>query len=1185
MAPLFGLPDSAILGLKSTSPAGASTNESASDFHAFKFKSIGKQPDLLKRISSFEEGVQYQYSPSPEPQPDPAQYQYSPSPEFQEQEPLPIYGRNGNETAVRTRPSLLQALTSQGDQSQESSSSFSGFEQQQQQQQPLQQHQPQQQLLQPRATVEPSEIDDDSMSMVLRYPETPVHESQQTPVHESQQSNGHASTSISMRKTKSPAPAPAPPPPPPPFIPNYTALKDLHARLERAHKVLATPPPPRPKKPSPSPTPAPAADLSPQLSLIAANKALHHSEKTHTAAKEALQASQTRAAISEHGVTAAQTVVDSLVQALAAARMTLEVAQKTLAEARQAAEEARAALLSSRAAADAAEETKRLLEEPPPPPPKRERVPTPEPEPVNENAELIEEMKRDLEALRLWVTEQEAGHAAPAAVVQQAEASNNVPDEVHMNGDANDVPPDGGSEAVMELDEPRRLEEDAARALVELAEQFTTPEQVRRVSITKEATTEEDKPEQASGADAEEQLPANEAALAREAVLRKQQEARREQVRIQKEQAHAAAALSILKERQDAATAMGKSVAPMTQASPPVSNDGTQHVGNVVAKNTVVPTQVKAKAKKSKPVSGGVKLGPELTAKVESSSPDLSVSSADPAASSEPSPALERAAALGLRVRTKPASEIPKPAETSAPSAKPKKTRHHSIPPISHVDPESPQSDNNISAHRMGSDPGNIPIITEAPKMPADVATDVQLMNLRFVLQDEGITWEAISRSRPPRPGVKTEEVEVDLRASAAQVQPKAVPTPPAPRPPLVQRPPVNSPPITATTHSAAPAVSAPSAPAPRPPPSKKQLPKFNKTKPQAGNTGNNEASRSSAVSTSARPPVQLHRLEQPPAKAPPTTKPSSPVVAAPIPVKAQPLPRAREDSRSSNAGSGVSTPVQDGNSGRSLNERVWRGRSPPRVAPYRSRTPDRDDRDRWDRDRHDRDRYGGRGPGTYSGGEPERFPRRSSPPPPARWSPPPSNEYPWSYPRSPRSPSPYLRRAKLTPSPPPPHPGSSAKRTFPADYASHRQPAPAPFYPPSQDSPPKGPRYNIPRVPSQKRPREDEYSSPFHSHPQKRFKDDGRDAPVPSRSFDHEMDRPSLENRLGAPPDLWNGHPNPEYENQNWYPRGEGLLSRLSDPARGAPRGRGGPRGRANKTRGRGRGEVSLADRLAGGP
>ncbi|KAJ6515801.1 hypothetical protein C8R45DRAFT_957644 [Mycena sanguinolenta] len=802
-------------------------------------------------------------------------------------------------------------------------------------------------------------------------------------------------------------------------------------------------------------------------------------------------------------------------------------------------------------------------------------------------------MKRDLEALRLWVTEQEAGHVAPAAVVQQGEASMNVPDEVQINGDTDDAPAlNEHDEANMDLDEPRRLEEDAARALVELAEQFTTQEQVRRLSTTtKESTTEKGNPEQAPGADAEDPLLASDAALAREAVLRKQQEARREQVRIQKEQAHAAAALSILKERQDAAAAAvkGKTAAPQTQVSPPVSNGGDS--GNVVAKNTVVPPmQVKPKAKKSKPVSGGVKLGPELTAKVESL-PDPPVST-DSSASAEPSPALERAAALGLRVRTKAAAEAPKPADTSAPSAKPKKTRHHSLPPISHVHSESPEPDNNIFAHRTGSDPGNIPIIPEAPPMPFDVSTDVQLMNLRFVLQDEGITWEAISRSRPPLPGVKMEEVEVDLRSSAKEMQANPLPTPPASRAPPAQRPPANPLPITTPTPipSAAPTAPVPSVPTSRPPPSKKQLPKFNKTKPQTGNTGNNEASTSSAYGTSTQPPVQLRRPEQPPANLPPTTKPSPPAVAAPVPVKAQ--PRVREDSRSSNAGSGVSTPVQDGNSGRSLNERVsWPRRSPPRVAGYRSRTPDRDDRDRWERDSRDRDRYGGRGPNTYIGLEAERFPRRTPPPFPRtgdRYSPLPPNEYSsWPYARSPRSrsPSPYFRRAQVTPPPPPPpRLDPPARRTFSADHASHRQPAPAPFYSPPQDSPPKGPRHNALRVPSQKRAREDEYNPTFH--PQKRFKDDGRDAPAPSsRSFDQEMDRPSLENRLGAPPNPWNGHMNPEYENENRPPRGEGLLSRLSDPARGTPRGRGGPRGRANKTRGRGRGgEVSLVDRLAGG-
>ncbi|KAJ7276488.1 hypothetical protein B0H12DRAFT_1085666 [Mycena haematopus] len=1112
MAPLFGQPDPNIL-----------KSSGGTDFHQFTFKSIGKEPELLKRISSYEEGVHYQYSPSPEPD---ARYQYSPSPEPQ----LPA--RN----EARTRPSLLQVLTNQPSEGRQSS--FSAVLE------PFQHPQP---------AVESPEIDADSM--VLQYPESSV---QELPP-------------ITSRKPTSP-----PPSPPPPFVPDYTALKELHARLETAHKVLAVPP-----LPKTSPTPLPEFS---QLSVIAANKAVHHSEKTLAAAKEALQASQTRAAISEHGVTAAQTVVDNLVQALAAARMTLEMAQKTLLQARQAAEEAQATLLSSRAAVDAAEETKRLLEEPSP------RAPTPEP--VNGNSELIEEMKKDLDSLRLWVEEQESVRLATATVHrdisqmrEEEEASKMMmvaPDDTDTDGevcDASDTraqlpaadnpAPNGEGEAAMQMDEPRRLEEDAAAALVALAEQITTPD-LRRPS-TKDSTVE-GKMERAIGySHAEylpaEALPANEAALDREATLRKQQEARREQVRIQKEQAQAAAALSILKERQDA-VAKSKSA---PQTPPPISNGDTQpQFGNVVARNTVFPsTQVKVKAKKSKPVSGGVKLGPDVAVKADPSVPTDCPPLTDPSVSTEPSPALERAAALGLRVRTKAADTVP--------SSKPKKTRNHSVPPISHIDPESPQTDD-ISAHRTGSDPGDIPIIPQTPNLPSHLLTDIQLMNLRFALQDEGITWEAISRSRPPLPGVKTEDVE-DGFPSAAQLKPV---------PSSSQRPtPVNTPSLSA------PAASVASSVAHNPPPGRKQLPKFNKSKPQTGNTSNSEPSTSSVADGSVQPQVKPrfthHPFEELPAKAPPITKRSPPAIApttsaASIPTEARPLPRAREDSRPSNPGSGVSTPVPDnnGSSGRSLNERVsgsLRRRSPPRFARHRSPTPGKD-------------RFEGRGFNSYRPEEPERFGRRTPPPLSRReWArsrSPPSDYYmrspKWSSPepaRPTRSPSPLRHRGRITP-PPQQRPDSPARRTFSADHAPHRPSAPAAFYSPRQDSPPKGPRHSIPRVPSQnqKRPREDEYIPQFHS--QKRFKDDGRNvSAASSRSLELETGRPSLENRLGAAPDSWNGHLNPDYESQT--PRNEGLLSRLSDPrlGRGTPRGRGATRGRANKTRGRGRGEVSLAERM----
>ncbi|KAJ7904605.1 hypothetical protein B0H14DRAFT_613017 [Mycena olivaceomarginata] len=755
----------------------------------------------------------------------------------------------------------------------------------------------------------------------------------------------------------------------------------------------------------------------------------------------------------------------------------------------------------------------------------------------------------------------------------------------------------GRAKADMQVDEPRRLEEDAARALVELAEQKITAQSPR-------APTERGKTGLAVADIPAERLPVeelslSEAALAREAALRKQQEARREQVKIQKQHAHAAAALSILKERQDAAE-KSKSAA---QTTPPLSNADTYPAGNVVARNTVLPpTQAKLKTKKSKPVSGGVKLGPDVVAKVE---PSVSAdTSADVLAStnpslSDPSPALERAAALGLRVRTNAA----KAADTSTPSSKPKKTRNYSLPPISHLDPGSPQTDD-IAAHRTGSDAGDIPIMPTAPSMPFDVSADVQLMNLRFALQDDGIIpWEAISRSRPLMPGVKKEVkkevVEDDLQARILAPQSTPAPTP-AQRPQPVINPPIATPP------RSAPATPVVAAKLP-----KKQLPKFNKSKPQSGNTNSNiQASTSAAVDISVplkpRPkdaptvpvlPVQASPVTDPPKWSPPVPV-AAPVAASvaahsapqrtdtnPISTKARALPQVRPESRSSNPGSGVSTPVHESNdyAGRPLNERVsatqWRGRSPAR---FRSPTPDRD-------------RYGGRASNAYGGGEPQRY--RSPEPvgrprsPPLTW---PVQSTPLDYhdkwvPRSPaRSPSPQrFRPAPRRASPPP------QKRVDPPARRNFSAPS-APAYYPRQDSPPKGPRQNIPRAPSQnqKRPRDDEYTTPFH--PQKRFKDDGRDASAAaSRSFELETDRPSLETRLArAPPDSWNAHQHPvrgesyhpvspDYD--DWAPRSEGLLSRLSEPGpgRGNPRGRGGPRGRANKSRGRGRGEVSLVERM----
>ncbi|KAJ7908265.1 hypothetical protein B0H13DRAFT_664090 [Mycena leptocephala] len=463
-------------------------------------------------------------------------------------------------------------------------------------------------------------------------------------------------------------------------------------------------------------------------------------------------------------------------------------------------------------------------------------------------------MKKDLEMLRVWVEEQEAGHLPATAAhrressrdrdeEEEREASNMIiePDDNDTDNEVRDVkdtstrtvedPAADGEwgEVEMEIDESRRSEEDAAQALVALAEQKTTT-QVRQRPPTSLPT---EKGRAMSYAQAErfspEDLPADETALAREAALRKQQDARREQVRIQKEQAHAAAAISILRERQDAAANSKK-------PSPPLSNADTQS-GNVVAKNTILPSaEVKVKTKKSKPVSGGVKLGPENAAKGEVP------------VSTDPSPALERAAALGLRVR--PNSTKSGDCQ-SAPSSKPKKTRNSSLPP-SHCDRESPLLDD-VSACRTGSDPGDVPIIqpTKAPEMPPHLSTDVQLMNLRFALQDEGITWEAISRSRPQLPGIKTEEREDDLRTPGISSSAQSIPTPLSLPRLLSANPLFATPTPSATTVTAAP-IAAPL----KPLPSRKQLPKFNKTMPQTETTNNGQTSKSAAADIAAQPQV-----------------------------------------------------------------------------------------------------------------------------------------------------------------------------------------------------------------------------------------------------------------------------------------------------------------------------------------
>ncbi|KAJ7047276.1 hypothetical protein C8F04DRAFT_1058302 [Mycena alexandri] len=1130
----FGNPDPSILRSSEFQPT---------DIRQFKFQTIGKEPQLLKRLSGFrEDDVRYQHSPSPEPE-----SSYDPFPPYAHAEP-------------RTRPSLLQALTNH--ESHEPSAPFESFLP----------------SAQPSSSLESPGLDYD---MQLQYPETPVDE----PLPKTTIRN------------------PTPPPPLPPFIPNYAALKELHTRLESSHKVLALPPPPRKAKTPPPEFPRP--------SLIAANNAVHHTEKAHASAKEALDASQTRVAISEQGLATAQTIVDSLAQALLAARTSLEAAQKSLADARQVADEAQSALLASRAAADAAEETKRLLEEPPPP-----RAPTPEP--VNENAELIVEMKKDLDTLRLWVEEQEAGHLPAAPTPRDSSRDREEEEEreasrLMISPDDNDTDMEGHDvndtstelpapqsltdeevdEFDMEIDEPRRLEEDAARALVALAEQKITPQDVRQQQPTAPTQGSENGRAGAVAVSAQnEDLQATEAALAREAALRKQQDTRREQVRVQKQHAHAAAALSILKERQDAAE---------KRKSSPAQSSLASSVGNVVAKGALVPPATKVKTKKAKPVSGGVKLGPD-TVNVES----------PPAVLSEPSPALERAAALGLRVRTANKSGVTQSAPNS--KAGSKNMQNFSLPASPVLDRGSPDTDE-VSASRTGPDPGDIRILRKAPKLPEHLSTDVQLMNLRFALQEEGITWEAISRSRPPVPRVntevKTEEPQEVLRTTpTSSSAPPPKPTAPAPQPPLPTKTPISAPVVTPIPITQQPL------------PSRKQLPKFNKSTAAAtGNADNGQPKPATAPSAAQPQPILPTRLngdstalrvrppEAPPASIPPKRSPPRAPKASAYEyantqntgdhTSAPAIPRVQAESRLSYHGSGASTSVQrtDSPSYRSLNERVSQFESQPwdplrydaRLTRPRSRSPER---------------YAA---SSYRGGEPQRFRRRTSTPPPIPPILPAFNK--WSRPLSPRA---------RTPSPP--RRGQfPTKRGFSGDHYSpagpHRPSASTSSYIPLGDSPPKAPR-QAPRAPSQKRLREDDYTAGPPSYPQKRFKDDGRDgsrSAISPAAYWNEEPGPSLGDRLATSNNSnvhfvgrgENYRPAPEIPDDEWTPasKPDGLLSRLSDPSRSDPgrsdpgrsdsvrgnaRGRGSirgtrgqTRGRAFKPRGRGRGERSLADRM----
>ncbi|KAJ7094676.1 hypothetical protein B0H15DRAFT_798830 [Mycena belliarum] len=1149
----FGTPDSSIL---SSMPAGGT------DFTMFKFKSIGKEPELLKRISSREEGVSYQHSPSPEPEPYLTPYA----------------------SEARTRPSLLQALTNHATTS--LSREPEGF--------PVASSSSQREPpLSPTAEV-PSESP--SLNYELQYPDKPA--------------------AANVAPHKSPLA-----PPQTPFIPNYVALKELHMRLETSHKVLAAPPPATKAPPPPHDFPRP--------SLIAANNAVHHSEKTHTSAKEALKASQTRVSTSEQSVAAAQTIVDTLSQALVASRAALEAAQKSLVEARQAAEEAQAALMESRVAADAAEETKRLLEEPLPP-----RAPTPEPS--NDNREVIGEMQKDLDALKLWVEVQEAGHV-PLPVVgrdtsrdreeeEEREASLMVvPDdtdtdvEVHnANGIFENFPRvDGGD---VDMDADRVLEVDAAESLMALADQkaICKNKQSQNRAPSPKSLEEKGRPELLRDPAAVERPHLDEApedSLAREATLRKLQEVQRQRIRIQKEQAQAAAALSILKERQSAAARISTSVPPSNTS---ILDVKLQH-GNVSARAVVLPpstaAEAKVKTKKPKAMSGGVRLGLDIvTVKADP----------DPSIPSDPSPALERAAALGLRVRP----PVHVGGTHSAPSSKAgpskagpsKKMRNYSLPPIIHFERDS-SSPEEFSACRTGSDEGDIPIIqpTKAPKLPLELSTDIQLINLRFALQEKGITWEAISKSRPKLPVVKAEAPDDALRpvqpASPAIQTTNIAP----PQPPLQVKSHISSPtpgpPMVASAVLMGPL---------KPLPSRKQLPKFNKTTPLAASNNNQSVKPATSQPPASQPlampastlnmqkqsrpfpaaPISSPPQQSPPAVAIPNLTSDTSLRHADLP-EAPALPDTQTNafSHSSTPATEAPSPDTSGSNYRPLTERVSdvrRRPSPPlyntRSPRPRSRTPERY-KGTSNPYKSEPARYDRRTPDPFRR-TPDPFSRYSSPKWTPGWMPEPVRKPPtpprlYTPPRTQRPASPPLRRRDDHP----------PQRPF-SDRYSPGSPA-RPWT--RHDSPPTGPRHGAPRVPSnpQKRSREDDYTAPIH--PQKRFKNEGRDAArarpaSPPRSWparEAETERPSLEHRLGAPDPgvhfIGRGEsyrPPADFSDEHNDERshkpteGQGLLSRLSDPtARGSARGRGGPRGRANnRGRGRGRGERterSLADRM----
>ncbi|KAJ7283557.1 hypothetical protein C8J57DRAFT_738661 [Mycena rebaudengoi] len=1192
----FGQPDPSILfsGPKSDFPT----------FESFKFQSIGKEPELLKRISNREEGVQYQYSPSPEP------------------EPQPIHAV----AEARTRPSLLQALTSQDNATSstklnqgESSISSSPF------------------MHPPPPTAKPTSYETDYESMQLQYPETP-----------------HPDPVPSPKRI----PSLPPTPPPPPFVPDFPALRAVHARLTAAHDVLASVPP---KELTPPPeTPSPA--------LLSATATAQNTHQAHTIAQTALMVADARTAVAEAGVSGAQRTVDMLEQALIMARTTLDAMQRALLDTRTAAVEARAAVEAARTTAEAAEETKRILELPPP-------VRAPEPE--DPRVETVAELKRDLEVLKGWAEEQETTQLRMVAVVarreersrerererQREEEEEREASKLMIDPDGNDTDgQDGASspvverssqvEARIEVDEPcpdsdesRRISEErrsAAQILVSLAEQKTIEQNNQRkpqAMVAPEDLRGKDKTRPSPPAARTESLrvevQGDEAmSLAREEALRKMQDAKREQVRIQKEQAQAAAAISILKERQEAKNRESSAQASPSSAQPisqrPRSDPNTApQFGNVVASAVLFPpstsVDAKAKAKKKKPISEGALLTHGTT-----TAPDPSLV--------EPSPALERAAALGLRA--------PKSVNRPAPDSAANKARTHSLPPLARMaQPPSPVEE--ISVYRTGPDAGDVPILqpSKAPKLEKKLVTDVQLMNMRFALQDEGITWEAISRSRPVMAVVKTEQEDPSLRPvnkplplpARAQLSP---PFPRAPPPPPAQPLPTKG--LNYTSASGA-VGDLPLA-------IKKPLPKFTKKVVEMIPSAN--TTQSPAVNASMNNPLRAAPAEVVPAQSR-TSDPrthlgdtnsgnaynagsvygaaSTSSTQPPVPIQGRVRMRTDSFSHSSNS-SRVQTPVTDTGYSPASFQRPERSLRPsPSGIPdawLRRRTPPEHSANRTgSTDRYDAgtppESFGRQTPNSYGGRSPSPhgfrrssldsvtstayihkptpqaipsplayppkvvslkkipFPFKKEPSPPAMarrslsppryntnnvrraHSPPPPPPRTWTPQRArspprgltpPRARSPPRTRSPPRARSPPPQnwytqPAETTRNLSGGDYSySAYPPSSSSYAPPHTSPPPKGPRAHIPkpnRAASNpnKRPREDDYTPPVH--PTKRFRDDEYWAPPADPSPPRRHWTPRETEQPARPAlELRLGAPDP---NVNFIGRGESYRPRES--------------------------------------